>query len=482
MIARNMNNSQYARQRIESSEVRRVIAMTVPVVLTTSSRALMDVADYVMITLLRQNAAQAAMLPAQMLMWSYIVLGMGIVAMVNTFCSQALGRRQHADCSAYAWQSLYIAGVLGLIGLAVRPLLPALIHAIGHDEDVRTLELAYLNVALLSVAPTIASNGLSWFFVGVHRPWVATWSVIESNVVNILVSSVLIFGFLGFPPMGIAGAAWGTFIALIYRTVRLALAMVTPTMASTYSTRSMWRPSWHRLRNLLRVGLPFGIQSAFEIVVWAIFVNVLVGGKFGTAHLIATNAAWQYMRVAFMPCIGVGQALTALVGNSIGMGHPARAQREARLAAGITLAYMGALSTIYAFWGAELIGRFNGDHLVMEIGGAVMMCAAVFQLFDAVAITYGAALRGAGDTFVPSVVFTACNWVIIVGGGWLAATYFPRLGSIGPWITAAGLIIVAAGFFWWRWRSGVWMKIDLFRDAPAPGITPVAETAGATMQ
>ena len=58
MMARNLNNSQFARQPIESSEVRRVIAMTVPVVLTTSSRALMDVADYVMITLLRQDAAQ----------------------------------------------------------------------------------------------------------------------------------------------------------------------------------------------------------------------------------------------------------------------------------------------------------------------------------------------------------------------------------------------------------------------------------------
>ena len=90
------------------SEIRNVIAMAIPVVITTSSRALMDVADYVMITWLPTDDAQAAILPAQILMWSYIVLGLGIVSMVNTFVSQSLGRKEYPECGAYAWQSVYL--------------------------------------------------------------------------------------------------------------------------------------------------------------------------------------------------------------------------------------------------------------------------------------------------------------------------------------------------------------------------------------
>ncbi len=158
------------------SDLRNVIAMVIPVVMTTSSRALMDVADFVMITQLHSDAAQAAILPAQMIMWVYIVFGMGVVSLVNTFASQCLGRQQYRDCSAYAWQTIYMSVVAGLVILPARPFLSNVFAAIGHDPAVQVLELAYADVTLLSVGPTIAAAGLGWFFVGIHRPWTAMWS------------------------------------------------------------------------------------------------------------------------------------------------------------------------------------------------------------------------------------------------------------------------------------------------------------------
>ena len=451
--------------------------MAIPMVIMTSSRALMDVADYVMITGLRLPEAQAAMLPAQTIMWSYIVMGIGLVSVVNTFASQALGRGDPKLCSAYGWQSLYIAVALGLLGVAVRPLLPALIGWFGHDAGVQAMELAYTRVALLTTAPTIASYGLAWFFVGVHRPWTATWSAIEANVVNIVVSYVLIYGYLGFTAHGIAGAAWGTFAAVSYRAIRLSLTMLTPAMACGFDTRRTWRLAWRPLRDLLRVGIPCSVQWICDVTVWAIFVNVLIGSKFGTAHLIATNSAWQYMRIAFLPTMGVGQALTALVGRSIGARLPDRAMRETRMALIVTLAYMGTLSTLYTLFGGWLIARFNADPEVVRIGRTIMYCAACFQLFDAIAITYNSALRGAGDTFVPSLFFIISNWLIIVGGGSLMVRFYPSLGSLGPWLAASLLITIAGVFHLWRWRSLAWMRIDLFAGG-AEGKTTNAPNTG----
>jgi MATE family multidrug resistance protein len=167
----------------------------------------------------------------------------------------------------------------------------------------------------------------------------------------------------------------------------------------------------------------------------------------------------------------VGQALTALVGKSIGAGNPERAIREARWGAMITLAYMGSLSVIYAVFRHELIALFNADPTVVQIGGSIMICAAVFQLFDAIGITYNSALRGAGDTFVPSMFFIVSNWVIIVGIGWCVTTLYPELGSLGPWMVASSLIMLTGVFLWFRWHQRAWMRIDLFREPAPPGST-----------
>ena len=162
-------------------EVRNVIAMSIPVVVTLSSRAVMDVADYVMITRLNQPEAQAAILPAQIIMWSYIIIGLGTASMVNTFVSQAMGKKRYEECGAYTWQGLYVAVIFGLVGLAAYPFLPALVGYVGHEPLVQQRELAYGRIALLTTAPTIAANVLGWFFIGIHKPWTTMWSAIEAN-------------------------------------------------------------------------------------------------------------------------------------------------------------------------------------------------------------------------------------------------------------------------------------------------------------
>jgi MATE family multidrug resistance protein len=266
--------------------------------------------------------------------------------------------------------------------------------------------------------------------------------------------------------MGIAGAAWGTLAGVSYRTVRLTCVLLGPVTHRAYASRDSWHPSLTKMKRLLRAGAPCGLHWLSEVVVWTIFVTVLIGTKFGTAHLVATNTAWQYLRLSFMPALGVGQALTALVGKSIGAGDPQRAMRETQWAATITLFYMGSLAVLYGVLGRGLIGLFSDDRSVIEIGGSIMICAAVFQLFDGLGITYNSALRGAGDTVVPSVFFVVSTWGIIVGCGWCVATAMPELGSLGPWIVASGLIAITGVFLWWRWNRRAWMKIDLFGRPP----------------
>lgn len=451
----------------QRSELGRILWMSIPVVVTNSSRALMDVVDFTLVKYLNDPEAMAAILPAQMLVWTFIVIGFGLVAAVNTFASQAVGRGEPREASAFAWQSVYLAALFGLIALALVPFLPAIVEFIGLEPGVQERQLAYARVCFYGVAPTILFNALGWFFIGIHRPWTTMWASLEANVVNAIVAYMLMFGSFGIcEPMGIAGAAWGTFVAVTYRSIRLVITMMSQPIAGQFGCRATWRPSWSRLVRLCRVGAPMSFSFLCDVAVWAIFVNVLIGRNFGTVDLIATNAAWQYMRIAFFPIIGLGQAATALVGKSIGSGELNRAEREVRLTVIITLAYIGALSVLYGGFGERMIGWFYHDAEVMRVGGRVLLCVAVFQLFDALGIVYTAALRGAGDTFWPSVFFSAANWLFIVGGGWVMVTYFRAWGSAAPWIAATALFIVGSAYLWWRWRRGGWRSIDLFGGTP----------------
>jgi MATE family multidrug resistance protein len=446
-------------------ELRGVIAMAVPMVITLCSRMLMDLADFFMISRLPVGAdiAQAAILPAQITLWTFIVTGMATVSINSTFVSQSTGRGRDRDAGVYTWQAVYIGGFYGVLGLMLYPLLPGIFELIDHAPEVQALEVIYARICLLTVGPTIITEAFASFFNGVHRPKVTMWSAIEANLLNVVVSMVLIFGWWIFPAMGIAGAAWGTLIGVVYRMVRLGVTFGWGRFAAGYAPRATWRLDWVKLRSVLRTGLPQGLQATSDVCVWMVFINVLTGQMFGQTALVASNVAWQYLRISFMPTFGIGIALTALVGKAIGQRDFDLARRYTRIALGILIGYMALLSLVYYLRRYWLIELFNDDLAVIAIGGGVMICAVVWQVFDGAAIGYHAALKGAGDTFWPAVLFIISHWVIVIGGGYAMAKLYPDLGILGPWMAAATLIIFLSVALWWRWRSNAWQRIDIFR-------------------
>lgn len=455
-----------------------VVKMSFPMVVATCCRMMMDVTDFWMISRTGDDNALAAILPAQMIIWSYVVIGMGTVSIVNTMASQALGRGRLRDCSAYAWQVLYLSGAFWLVGAMLWPGLRGLFALAGHSPEIQNLEWQYAKVTVWTVGSTIAAAGLGQFFAGIHRPRVTMWCAMEGIAVNAVVSYVLIFGKLGFEPMGIVGAAWGTVAGTGYRAIRFTVTLCVPSMHERFAARHTWRFDWRKSLNIFRIGGPSGLQWCSDVTVWAIFTAVLVGRYFGPVHQIATNSAWQYLRISFMPCVGVGMALSAMVGRAIGEGDPQRAIRLTRISVLLMLGYMALMSSLYLIAREDLIAFFNDDAEVIRIGASVMVCAAVFQIFDALGITYYSSLRGAGDTFVPAVMFVVTHWVIVIGGGFLVAELAPQLGSVGPWMAASALIILTGLYLWRRWHRRGWMKIDIFKhDEPvveSPGAEPVA--------
>ena len=113
----------------------------------------------------------------------------------------------------------------------------------------------------------------------------------------------------------------------------------------------------------------------------------------------------------------------------------------------------------------------------------MMICAAIFQTFDAFGIVYSGALRGAGDTVWPGLITIIYSWLFIVLGGWLLVKFAPDISSLGPWIAASVYIIVFGMTMWRRFANGRWRSIRLVPtlQQEASEVAPLVPTPPATV-
>jgi MATE family multidrug resistance protein len=464
-----------ARNRAENrpgwvrADLRLLCGLAAANVASMVAQTAMSITDFYIVSLLPNAvAAQAAVSSAAMIFFSIFGVLLGAMICTTTMVSQSLGARRYRDCSAYGWQGVWISMIFGLIGFALWPVVPQIYAFFGHDPDVQAMESVYTQIRLLSLGASGAQVAMAHYFIGIHRPWSNTQSAIWSTVLNAGLTYAMVLGKWGCPEMGVAGAAWATVIATVFRTVWLLVAMCFGTTAAEFEARRTWRWDPEKVRRLLHVGWPSGLQMVLDISAWAAFM-VWIVGMFGKTHIAATATVWRYTELSFMPAVGIGLAVSTMVGKAVGERQPHLAHRRAWLGTLLNMAYMGLMGLLFVVFGRGLMEIFSRDAAVIALGVELLIFAAIFQLFDAVAITYNNALRGAGDTRWPAVVGATQAWTIMIGGGWIMARYFPHLGSRGPWIFATLFVVVIGLTLWIRWRRAAWEKLDVIgRDDPAP--------------
>ncbi|MFM8643042.1 MAG: MATE family efflux transporter [Phycisphaerales bacterium] len=461
-----------------------------PTVLTMVSYTIMQFVDAAMVAQLGpvEVAAQGN---GGVWSWAVIFSVVGVLTVVNTFVSQAVGARRPHEVARYAWGGVWL-GVIAWVVLLV-PLgfaLPLAFALMGHSPRMTELESGYATILVLGSVVTVVGKAMSNFFFGIQRPRVIAVAAIAGNVVNVLLNYALIYGEEGLPSMGLPGvpgcAAMGVPGAALATVIGTAVEASVPAalflgrrMDREYGIRRAWRPDVAAMRDLVRLGAPASLQQGSEILTWAIFMTVLVG-RFGDVALSAGWSTQRYLHLSFMPAVGFSIAATSLVGRHIGAGRPDLAVSRARVALAIAVAYMGACAVLMLAFRGPMISIFaSGARTspevaaqVIEVGSSLMVAAALFQVFDAVGIVILGALRGAGDTLWPGLVTVFLSWTIIVGGGWLVTEHAPQLGPLGPWIAAGVYIAVLAGVLGFRWKRGAWRAIRILE-------TPEEEAARA---
>jgi multidrug resistance protein, MATE family len=410
-----------------------------------------------------------ASFPAVMWFWLLFGLLQVTAGYVSTFVAQYTGAGRPERVGPAVWQGIHFAALAGLVFLLVIPAAPSLIAVGGHTPALQSLEVIYLRCLGFAALPMLVMAAVNGFFSGRGQTWTVLLIEAAGTAVNAALALVLIFGRAGFPELGIAGAGWATVIgSWTSALVGLGL-LLRPHYRAKFNTLHGWRPERELFGRLMKYGGPAGMQVFLDVLVFHAFVQLV--GRLGEAEAGATTLAVRLNMVAFLPMLGLGQAVSILVGQRLGADRPDLAERSAYTGLRWVFGYMFGVAAVYLLIPGVLVSVFRGDHdretfaAVAAIVPTLLTCVAVYSLADSVNVTFSYALRGAGDTRFVSLLTFALAWPIMV-----VPTFVVVRGGASiywAWGFATAYIISMAVCFYLRFRSGRWKSMRVIEAAPS---------------
>ncbi|NLB60470.1 MAG: MATE family efflux transporter, partial [Lentisphaerae bacterium] len=331
-------------------------------------------------------------------------ISMGTVALVARF----MGADNRAAAGAVAGQSLMLAlligGAMALLGWYVSDPLLRILRA---APEVIAAGGIFLRISLLG------SFTIFVLFIGNAALQGAGDTVTPmiimaiSNVLNIFLDPIFIFGIGPFYGLGVKGAAIATVLSQAVAAYA-SLYILFSGRARVHVFWAHWKPKLDLSRRILRIGLPGSGQMLSRSLVGALLMGIVA--ECGTAAVAAYVIGLRFHMIILMPAFALGGAAATLVGQNLGAGNSRRAQRAAWAAAALGIGFMLVTSALIIAIAPGLIRVFNAETQVVQIGVEYLWTVSPFYLFAALAIVLGRALNGAGDSLTPMLCTMLALW------------------------------------------------------------------------
>jgi MATE family multidrug resistance protein len=429
------------REESLAHSIRNMVALAVPVIIAELGWMFMGVADTIMVGKLGTEQMGGASVGSIVFM-SISIFGMGLMLGLDTLVSQAYGRGRIDDCNHSLRQAVLLAAALTPCIMAGTYLSAWSMPYWGMHPSVLREATPYTNAVVWSTLPLLLYACFRRYLqaMSIVRP--VMFALVSANAMNILFNWMLIFGNLGAPAMGVAGAGWATVLSRIYMAGVLFVAIWLRERAEPSGLfDGRLRPDWHRIRALLRLGIPAAWHITLEVGIFGL--ATVLAGKFTPVALAAHQIALNCASVTFMVPLGISSAGAVMVGQAIGRRDGPGARRSGWIAIGLGAAFMSTMAIVLFTIPRVIVRLYSQDETVIATGASLLFIAAVFQLFDGLQVVTSGVLRGAGDTRTAMITGLIGYWVLALPVGWLLA-FQEGLGVYGLWIgLCIGLMIVA---------------------------------------
>lgn len=446
-----------------ASHIKATFALGIPLIGAQLAQLGIHTTDVVIVGQLGAEKLAAMVLAGQFL-FTVFILGSGISIAVMPMVAQAFGQGD-----AVAIRRSLRMGLWASIGYWLL-VLPIYFHAepilllLKQKPAIARLAGDYIHIAAFAMLPGLLFLVLRSLVSAVGRAGVILWVTIATLVLNAILAYGLVLGHFGLPRMGMHGAA---IVNVIVQFSGLAVLIFYVQMIETRRYElfvRFWRPDWHALFEVVKLGLPIGITVLAEVSLFS--AASLMIGSIGTMELAAHGISLQLASIAFMIPLGLSQAATVRVGVAHGQGDHAglvRAAITVLMIAGIIAAIGGAMLIFDPIFFASLYVSKDSPETpeLLAIASRLVVVAGIFQLVDSIQAIASGLLRGLKDASVPMVLALIAYWPIGFGLAWVFA--FP-LGyrELGVWYgfltgLAAACLFLCTRFYLLCRRDGIGM-------------------------
>jgi len=361
----------------------------------------------------------------------FFIIGIGLATGLTPLVGKANGNRNKEECSNLLSNGIVLNFVFAIVLMIILYLAIYIMDDLGQDPEVVTLSMDYYLVMIWSLLPFMLFLAFKQFLEGLKLTKPGMLVTIVANLINVILNYILIFGKLGFPAYGVAGAAWATFIA---RTLMLVLIVVlmlkTEKLKSYLKELNFIKVKWNKIKEITKMGLPIGFQFALEVSAFSI--GSIIVGTISAEALAAHQIALNLAATTFMMAGGIGSAATISLSNFLGMGLKREIRMSGFVSIYMVLIFMSIAAIIFIVFNELLPSFYISNPDVLAIASGLMIVAGFFQLSDGLQVVILGVLRGIHDVKIPTIVTSISYWVLTIPLGYIFVNYMDT-GALGVW-------------------------------------------------
>lgn len=441
-----------------------VLRVALPLILSSSCHAVNMFMDRLMLTRYSQSSAAAA-LTSGLTSFTLQCFFVGAVGYAGTFVAQYSGANQNKRVGTAVWQGIFLA-LAGAVFMASCCLwIPYLFAALNHEPAVEKQENIYFTWLALGSGVFLLQQALSCFWSGRGKTMMVLLVSILVTMLNLPLNYIFIYGKLGCPEMGTAGAALGTVLAALAGLVIYAAGFFGLKSSRKHFSTCSNIFDWDMFKRMIRYSTPNGVQLMSDLAAFNVFVLLL--SLYGVQVQEASSIVFGINNLSFCPIMGIGMTASILVGQSIGANDIPHAKKSVRSARTIMFVYMTIMMILFAGFPDVVLSPFvrAGDVAqleVMRLARIMLLFIAAYLFGDGFVLIYSNAVRGAGDTKYIMYLTTAMAW-----GFFAIPCLIMRLLGCPVWYLWGCLSTYIILFGWLcykRYRSGKWTKMKVIED------------------
>ena len=435
-----------------------VFLLAWPVMAQMTLQTLVQIIDMAMVGRLGKEAIAGVGLSFRPLFVGFsIFLGLG--AATTALVSRSIGANQEGEAQQAAAQSIIIGAVISF-ALAVIAFLGArqITLFMGAQGSVIDNGITYLRgyspgmfFSFISILVTASLRGAG----DTKTPFIASMA---DNIINVIGNYVLIFGRLGFPALGILGAAIATSFSRLISLGIMTYILIKGKAGLHIKFKDFFKLNVPVIKRLFKIGIPAAFERLAQSI--TLLLTTRIVASMGTTAVAIMVLSGNIEQLSFMPAIGFAVAASTLVGQNLGAKQPDKAEKSGWSAAKMALLLMSVMGVLFILVPEALIRIYTNEATVIEGGKMIMRILGIAQIPQALSFAIGGSLRGAGDTKKVLYISVLGNFVIRLGLTWLFIMVF----QLGLWSVYLAVIIdwsVRSLLLSNRFKRGEWKNIKV---------------------